>query len=227
MQNSDPGKNPSLLSRHRIVDEEKYHGSNSVYNRNAFIFNVCFVFDRDAELSVYEPVVRKTGRSLSALEEHASLLSSPPPGFSMANLLEQLYLDLNAYFETSIPLLGVDLDVGLFPFYMNPPQVRTWQVPVAVTNLEQMKTRSWDVTLYKVSFGLMVAGFVLCLKPGLRAASRSVALSTASITSSASPNSQRWTSTSLGNASSTSCEQKLSRKEGGCCPPRITVTGPD
>ncbi|GAA5951617.1 hypothetical protein JCM8115_005197 [Rhodotorula mucilaginosa] len=134
----------------RIVDEEKYHGSKSVYNRNAFIFNVCFVFDRDAELSVYEPVVRKTGRSLSALEEHSSLLSSPPPGFSMANLLEQLYLDLNAYFETSIPLLGVDLDVGLFPFYMNPPEVRTWQVPVAVTNLEQMKTRSWDVTLYKV-----------------------------------------------------------------------------
>ncbi|GAA5862907.1 hypothetical protein JCM3774_006683 [Rhodotorula dairenensis] len=134
----------------RIVDEEKYHGSKSVYNRNAFIFNVCFVFERDAELSVYEPVVRKTGRSLSALEERSSLLSSPPPGFSMANLLEQLYLDLNAYFETSIPLLGVDLDVGLFPFYANPPEVRMWQVPVARTNLEQMKTRSWDVTLYKV-----------------------------------------------------------------------------
>ncbi|GAA5992531.1 hypothetical protein JCM10908_000866 [Rhodotorula pacifica] len=134
----------------RIVDEEKYHGTKSVYNRNAFIFNVCFVFERDAELSVYEPVVRKTGRTLSALEEHSSLLSSPPPDFSMANLLEQLYLDLNAYFETSIPLLGVDLDVGLFPFYMNPPEVRMWEVPVAVTNLEQMKTRSWDVTLYKI-----------------------------------------------------------------------------
>jgi hypothetical protein len=147
---------------HRIVDEEKYHGSKSVYNRNAFIFNVCFVFDRDAELSVYEPVVRKTGRSLSALEEHSSLLSSPPPGFSMANLLEQLYLDLNAYFETSIPLLGVDLDVGLFPFYMNPPEVRTWQVPVAVTNLEQMKTRSWDVTLYKAS-SLVPAGLDSCV----------------------------------------------------------------
>lgn len=164
---------------------------------------------------MYEPVVRKTGRSLSALEEHSSLLSSPPPGFSMANLLEQLYLDLNAYFETSIPLLGVDLDVGLFPFYMNPPEVRTWQVPVAVTNLEQMKTRSWDVTLYKVSSAYAGSSlgtlwcWVLAETPVLRAR-RSVALSTASITSSASPNSQRWTSTSLGNASSTSCEHKLS-----------------
>ncbi|GJN88362.1 hypothetical protein Rhopal_001327-T1 [Rhodotorula paludigena] len=134
----------------RIVDEEKYHGSKAVYNRNAFIFNVCFVFERDAELSVYEPVARKTGRTLCAMEEQFSLLSSPPPSFSMANLLEQLYLDLNAYFETSIPLIDTELDLCLYPFYANPPPVRIWDVPVAVTDLEQMKSRSWDVTLYKV-----------------------------------------------------------------------------
>lgn len=39
-----------------------------MYNRNAFIFNLCFVFDRDAELSAFEPVVRKTGRTLRMLE---------------------------------------------------------------------------------------------------------------------------------------------------------------
>ncbi|BGP46264.1 Nitrogen permease regulator 2 [Rhodotorula kratochvilovae] len=134
----------------RIVDEEKYHGSKAVYNRNAFIFNVCFVFERDAELSVYEPVARKTGRTLCAMEEQFSLLSSPPPAFSMANLLEQLYLDLNAYFETSIPLIDTTLDLVLYPFYANPPEVRIWEVPIAVTDLEQMKSYSWDVTLYKL-----------------------------------------------------------------------------
>ncbi|GAA6026777.1 hypothetical protein JCM8097_005853 [Rhodosporidiobolus ruineniae] len=134
----------------RIVDEEKYHGGRSVYNRNAFIFNVCFVFDRDAELSVFEPVVRKTSRTLRAMEETSSLLSKPPPGFSMANLLEQLYLDLNAYCETSIPLLDIDLDLGLFPFYANPPDVKNWDVPIAVAPLESMKSYNWDVTLYKV-----------------------------------------------------------------------------
>ncbi|KPV76076.1 uncharacterized protein RHOBADRAFT_53069 [Rhodotorula graminis WP1] len=134
----------------RIVDEEKYHGSKAVYNRNAFIFNVCFVFERDAELSVYEPVARKTGRTLSALEEQFSLLSNPPPSFSMSNLLEQLYLDLNAYFETSIPLIDTNLDLCLYPFYANPPEVRIWDVPIAVTDLEQMKSYSWDVTLYKL-----------------------------------------------------------------------------
>lgn len=135
---------------HSIVDEEKYQGSKSIYNRNAFIFNVCFVFERDAELSVYEPVVRKTGRTLRAMEESSSLLSNPPPGFSMENLLEQLYLDLNAYCETSIPLVDIDLDLGLFPFYANPPEVNIWDVPIAVAPLESMKSYTWDITLYNV-----------------------------------------------------------------------------
>ncbi|GAA5919938.1 hypothetical protein JCM1841_000055 [Sporobolomyces salmonicolor] len=134
----------------RIVDEEKYHHSKAVYNRNAFIFNLCFVFERDAELSVYEPVVWKTARQLGQMEESSSLLSSPPPSFSMANLLEQLYLDLNAYSETSISLLDTDLNLFLLPFYANPPDVKVWDVPIAVVALESMKSYSWDVTLFKV-----------------------------------------------------------------------------
>ncbi|GAA5888956.1 hypothetical protein JCM5296_002755 [Sporobolomyces johnsonii] len=134
----------------RIVDEDKYHHSKAVYNRNAFIFNVCFVFERDAELSVYEPVVWKTARQLGQMEESSSLLSSPPPSFSMANLLEQLYLDLNAYSETSISLLDTDLNLFLLPFYANPPDVKVWDVPIAVVALESMKSYSWDVTLFKV-----------------------------------------------------------------------------
>ncbi|GAA5826046.1 hypothetical protein JCM5353_004192 [Sporobolomyces roseus] len=135
----------------RIVDEEKYHHSKQVYNRNAFIFNLCFVFERDAELSVYEPVVWKAGRILGQMEQTHSLLSNPPKGeFSMANLLEQMYLDLNAYSETSISLLDTDLSLFLLPFYANPPEVKLWDVPIAVAALESMKSYSWDVTLYKV-----------------------------------------------------------------------------
>ncbi|GAA5978354.1 hypothetical protein JCM5350_001137 [Sporobolomyces pararoseus] len=134
----------------RIVDEEKYHHSKSVYNRNSFIFNLCFVFERDAELSVYEPVAWKVGRILGQLEETHSLLSNPPSNFSMANLLEQMYLDLNAYSETSISLLDTDLSLFLLPFYANPPDVKVWDVPIAVADLESMKSYSWDVTLYKI-----------------------------------------------------------------------------
>ncbi|GAA6006358.1 hypothetical protein JCM11491_004926 [Sporobolomyces phaffii] len=134
----------------RIVDEEKYHHSKQVYNRNSFIFNLCFVFERDAELSVYEPVAWKVGRILGQMEETHSLLSNPPAEFSMANLLEQMYLDLNAYSETSISLLDTDLSLFLLPFYANPPDVKVWDVPIAVADLESMKSYRWDVTLYKI-----------------------------------------------------------------------------
>lgn len=42
--------------------------ASSTYDRNIFLFNVSFVFDRDAELAAYEPLVRKIGRVLRGLE---------------------------------------------------------------------------------------------------------------------------------------------------------------
>ena len=68
----------------------------------------------------------------------------------MANLLEQLFMDINSFSETSIPLHDADLDLMLFPFYANPKEIKDWDVPVAVTAIEAMKNGSWDVTLYKV-----------------------------------------------------------------------------
>lgn len=50
------------------------------YERNYFCYNVCFVFDRAADLSCYEPIVRKISRvlrscevGLRALLEHKAL----------------------------------------------------------------------------------------------------------------------------------------------------------
>lgn len=45
------------------------------YQRNYFIFNLCFVFDSRASVSAYEPIVRKCGRSLRLLEEESSFVS--------------------------------------------------------------------------------------------------------------------------------------------------------
>lgn len=49
-----------------------------LYPRNIFLFNVAFVFDRDAELAAYEPLVRKTARVLRSLEVHAFCFLRPP-----------------------------------------------------------------------------------------------------------------------------------------------------
>lgn len=83
-------------------------------------------------------------------QESESLLSSPPSTFDIANLLEQIFMDINTFSETSIALYDTHLDLFLLPFYANPPEIRLWDVPIAVTGLEEMKNASWDVTLFKV-----------------------------------------------------------------------------
>lgn len=69
----------------------------------------------------------------------------------MADLLEQLFMDINSYSETSIPIHDTHLDLMLFPFYANPREIHMWEVPIAVTSLEKIKNGSWDVTLFKVN----------------------------------------------------------------------------
>jgi hypothetical protein len=64
--------------------------SSAAYERQVFVFNVAFVFEREAELAAYEPLVRKTGRVLAALENSSSLLSSAEKRVRMYSILEQL-----------------------------------------------------------------------------------------------------------------------------------------
>ncbi|WFC98461.1 Nitrogen permease regulator 2 [Malassezia yamatoensis] len=74
------------------------------YQRNCFIFNLCFVLDSRASVSAYEPIVRKCGRSLQLLEEESSFVSRIENLPRLYTLVEQLYEDLNAYYEAFIAL---------------------------------------------------------------------------------------------------------------------------
>lgn len=137
------------------------------YDRNFFRFNLCFVFERTADLSCYEPIVRKIGRVLTACEvclsltyrqhditpnqEESCFLSSPATSPKMHAILEQLYEDLNSYSETSIPIDRFNsIELKIFPFYPNPPPVHDWDVPVALINLKKRIEDNWDLTMAKV-----------------------------------------------------------------------------
>ncbi|EIM89847.1 nitrogen permease regulator 2 [Stereum hirsutum FP-91666 SS1] len=121
------------------------------YERNYFRFNLCFVFDRSADLSCYEPVVRKVSRVLTNCEEESAFLSSPESSFKIHAILEQLYEDLNSYSETSISLDRFNsIELKIFPFYPNPPPVMDWTVPLALINLEKNIEPNWDLTMAKV-----------------------------------------------------------------------------
>lgn len=78
-----------------IVDQQKYP-------RNSFIFNLAFVFDGKADVRAYEPIVRKCARELKDLEQNSSFLSRSQ--FRMYELIEQLFEDLNSYYESFVAL---------------------------------------------------------------------------------------------------------------------------
>ncbi|KAG0699675.1 nitrogen permease regulator 2-domain-containing protein [Suillus ampliporus] len=121
------------------------------YKRNYFQYNVCFVFERSADLSCYEPIVRKVSRVLTACEEESFFLSSSQSSPAMHAILEQLYEDLNSYSETSIQIDAFNsIELKIFPFYPNPPPVKDWQVPLALINLPKRIEDNWDLTMSKV-----------------------------------------------------------------------------
>lgn len=141
------------------------------YERNYFRYNLCFVFERTADLSCYEPIVRKVSRVLSACEvlqsimtcfiantnpimqQESRFLSKSNTSPAIHAILEQLYEDLNSYSETSIPIDEFEynsIELKIFPFYPNPPPVHDWQVPLALINLSKRIESNWDLTMAKV-----------------------------------------------------------------------------
>ncbi|KAK7020519.1 nitrogen permease regulator 2-domain-containing protein [Favolaschia claudopus] len=121
------------------------------YQRNYLRYNLCFVFERGADLSCYEPIVRKVSRVLTACEEESEFLSSPNTSPAIHAILEQLYEDLNSYSETSIPIDRFNsIELKIFPFYPNPPPVKDWMVPLALINLGKRFEDNWDLTMAKV-----------------------------------------------------------------------------
>ncbi|KDQ61032.1 hypothetical protein JAAARDRAFT_124903 [Jaapia argillacea MUCL 33604] len=121
------------------------------YERVYFRCNLCFVFERQADLSCYEPIIRKIARVFTACEEESGFLSSPQKSAAIPAILEQLYEDLNSYSETSISIDAFNsIELKIFPFYPNPTPVKDWMVPVALINLSRRIEPNWDLTMVKV-----------------------------------------------------------------------------
>ncbi|KAG0141258.1 hypothetical protein CROQUDRAFT_110589 [Cronartium quercuum f. sp. fusiforme G11] len=128
-----------------IEDETKYE-------RNFLMFNLCFVFDREAELAGFEPAARKTGRTLRSFEQTLSLISAPDSPLEVKSMLEGLFEELNSFSELSISFGPCrTLDLKLFPFYGNPARVEDWEVPVALAPLKTLRNEvTWDLTMFKL-----------------------------------------------------------------------------
>eukprot|EP00842_Homolaphlyctis_polyrhiza_P004667 jgi/Hompol1/5200/HPOL_004228-RA len=121
---------------------------NPKYERNALLFNLCFVFDKDANTTCYEQVATKIARVLRSLEVESDFLHNPATKSTLLSIIEQLLEDLNAYNECQIPINDANvINLKLFPQYPTPPSVYDYQVPVCMLDLESIMDKYWDLTM--------------------------------------------------------------------------------
>ncbi|KAI8928411.1 nitrogen permease regulator 2-domain-containing protein [Entophlyctis helioformis] len=124
---------------------------NTKYERNALLFNLCFVFERGAITACYEQVVCKMARVLKSLEVESEFLHNATTKASILNIIEQLLEDLNSYNECQIPINDANMiNVKLFPQYPTPAPVFDCQVPVAMLDLKAIMDKHWDLTMRRV-----------------------------------------------------------------------------
>ncbi|KAI8620391.1 nitrogen permease regulator 2-domain-containing protein [Chytriomyces sp. MP71] len=122
------------------------------YERNAFLFNLVFVFDTNAAIQPYEQVVRKMARVLRSLEMESNMLSNPDTKHKVLNVMDQLFQDLNQYHECRITIN--DFEAINLKLFTPPPaparRVRDWDVPVQLFNLNRLWDRFWDMAICRV-----------------------------------------------------------------------------
>lgn len=155
------------------------HINNSVYARNSFNFNFCFVFD-SADVTPYQAAIVRIGNMFKVLEEQNFMLSKldksnsfyksatnnpivtllNTPGHSrtgvitlssIESLISQIYQDLNNYSECCIPIDSANsVDIKLFPMLPPPIDIKAFQVPIATVNLNTLIDINSDPTMLKI-----------------------------------------------------------------------------
>lgn len=70
---------------------------------------------------------------------------------SVESLIQQIFQDLNNYSECMIPIdASNSVDLKLFPISPPPPQVHSYDVPIAMVKLDALIDSLWDPTLLKI-----------------------------------------------------------------------------
>lgn len=125
--------------------------SGSQYERNSFLFNFVFLFAGNEESTPYELPIRRLARMFMVLEEQSRYLSRANSLPLIANIIEQIYQDLNNYSECMIPIDDSNsVNMKLFPLVPPPPELKGYYVPITTVRLDRMIDESWDPTMEKI-----------------------------------------------------------------------------
>ncbi|XP_038216861.1 GATOR complex protein NPRL2-like isoform X2 [Zerene cesonia] len=105
---------------------------NPRYERNMYLFNLCFVCDSWSKTVQYEPVVKKLGEHLTIMEEETRFVSSGSS--KLPTLLAHLLHDLNTYRRAT--LVGdTVMHLKVLEVRKDPPAVHDFDVPVLVSSV--------------------------------------------------------------------------------------------
>ncbi|KAL1497987.1 hypothetical protein ABEB36_008861 [Hypothenemus hampei] len=121
---------------------------NKKYARNAFHFNLCFVYDSDARTVQYEHVVTKFSEYLMAMEIEIEFLSSGSTCAKLTPILNQVLTDLNTKGECALTEGPIATHLKVCRLRSDPSPVFDHQVPVFI---KEFPPHQWDLTTQQVT----------------------------------------------------------------------------
>ncbi|XP_004924940.1 GATOR complex protein NPRL2 isoform X2 [Bombyx mori] len=106
---------------------------NPRYERNVYLFNICFVCDSWSKTVQYEPVVKKLGEHLTIMEEETGFVSSGSS--KLPTLLAHLLHDLNTHRKATLVEGDTVMHLKVLEVRKDPPPVHDYDVPVLVASV--------------------------------------------------------------------------------------------
>ncbi|OMJ12676.1 Nitrogen permease regulator 2-like protein [Smittium culicis] len=124
-------------------------GVRGPYERNALIFNFCFVLKEEVDSSIYNAVVKRFGQLMKGLEIKMGFLRNKIYKSSLKLLVEKLKDDLNMFGESQILLKlpvtsvgqdqsNVEFNIKIFPSFEKIIQVNPYDVPILIINANDL-----------------------------------------------------------------------------------------
>ncbi|KAL4717667.1 hypothetical protein ACJJTC_000816 [Scirpophaga incertulas] len=106
---------------------------NSRYERNVYVFNLCFVCDSWSKTVQYEPVVKKLGEHLTIMEEETRFVSGCSN--KLPTLLAHLLHDLNTHRKATLVEGDTVMHLKVLEVRKDPSPVHDHDVPVLVASV--------------------------------------------------------------------------------------------
>jgi hypothetical protein len=134
--------------------------NDSKYERNAFLFNLCFCFSKSNECFYsWAPLVVKAGVYLQHIQLESEYFSKQKMNSTLNcipfNLiLKQVMNDLNIFKECQVPLDSINsLNLKINPnrkMIDYPIDIHNYDVPILLINIHENEMKLWDPTVVRV-----------------------------------------------------------------------------